>query len=45
MDGKKLVVGKHLHMRKGNYEFPIPVHNKEIPKKTLNSILKMAGLK
>jgi len=39
------VDGKHIHMQKGNVEFPIPVHSKEIPNGTLNSILKKAGLK
>lgn len=40
------MVGKHLHMKKGNYEIPIPVHgSKDIPPGTLNKILKLAGLK
>ncbi len=25
--------GRHIHAKKGNYEIPIPVHNKEIPKR------------
>ncbi len=45
-NGWKLVSGgRHAHVRKGNYEIPIPIHNKEIPNGTLNNILKLAGLK
>lgn len=39
------VKGSHYVMRKGNQTEVIPVHNTDIPKGLLHSILKRTGLK
>ena len=39
----KRVNGSHYIMQKGNQVVVIPYHNKEMPKKTLQSIMKTTG--
>ena len=42
---KKGTGGSHIMYRKESKKIPVPVHSGDIPKGTLNAILKQAGLK
>jgi len=42
---EKSVNGSHHKLVKGNRTVVVPVHGEDLKKKTLNSILKQAGLK
>jgi predicted RNA binding protein YcfA (HicA-like mRNA interferase family) len=42
---KKGNAGSHIIYRKGQKKVPVPNHSGDIPKGTLNAILKQAGLK